>query len=260
MAINTDFGLVFGKGILLTVLLEDDAPLPEPISQSFFAPNAKVLKKHRWVQLQLLQFCRDDVKLKPQQLADLIRSHLNAGRRDTCLSNVLKRPRPRRTRRNSQPGCRDDRLFRTIHCSPFAWQRTQTGLWICQGPDTLLTNKEVPSSCSNPSALHPPDAGELTGTYCHGKGFLVFLLSFGGVMLCLAGFLLYLSSVLPPSDNGPASVHTHTGMALDFSSPQMLIYCVSGFLAFIALGVPFTCNRVYESARQTGGDFHTHYR
>lgn len=74
-----DFGLVFGKGILLNVLLEDDAPLPEQISQSFFAPSAKVLKKHRWVQLQLLQFCRNDVKLKPQQLADLIGSYLNAG-------------------------------------------------------------------------------------------------------------------------------------------------------------------------------------
>lgn len=103
----------------------------------------------------------------------------------------------------------------------------------------------------------PSDSGELIGTYRHGKGFLVFLLSFGGVMLCLAGLLLYLSSVLPASDNGPVSVHTRRGMALDFSSPEMLIYCVSGFLAFIALGM-FALYLQQKKRRQAVYDVYQH--
>ncbi|RAU47861.1 MULTISPECIES: M48 family metallopeptidase [unclassified Pseudomonas] len=74
-----DFGLTLGNGLVLNVLLEDDAPLPEVTSGSFFAPNAQVIKKKRWVQLQLIQFCRDDRKLKPEELAELIGTYLNAG-------------------------------------------------------------------------------------------------------------------------------------------------------------------------------------
>ncbi|WP_268796911.1 M48 family metallopeptidase [Pseudomonas huanghezhanensis] len=74
-----DFGLQVGQGVVLNILLEDDAPLPEVASRSFFAPGAKVLKKQRWVQLQLTQFCRDNKKLKDQELADLIGTYLSAG-------------------------------------------------------------------------------------------------------------------------------------------------------------------------------------
>ncbi|MNC56365.1 hypothetical protein D3C75_1059560 [compost metagenome] len=74
-----DFGLQVGQGVILNIQLEDDAPLPELASRSFFSPDAKVFKKKRWVQLQLTQFCRDDKALKAQELADLIGSYLNAG-------------------------------------------------------------------------------------------------------------------------------------------------------------------------------------
>jgi hypothetical protein len=39
----------------------------------------KLDKKKRWVQLQLMQFCRDDKKLKEKELAELIGTYLNAG-------------------------------------------------------------------------------------------------------------------------------------------------------------------------------------
>ncbi|EJM87864.1 Zn-dependent protease with chaperone function [Pseudomonas sp. GM74] len=74
-----DFGLQVGHGVHLNLLLEDDAPMPELASRSFFSPDAKLDKKKRWVQLQLLQICRDDKKLKDQELADLIGTYLNAG-------------------------------------------------------------------------------------------------------------------------------------------------------------------------------------
>lgn len=74
-----DFSLQSGAGMVLNVLLEDDAPLPEQVSRSFFVPDAKVLKKQRWVQLQLTQLCRDDKRLKPQEPAELIGSYLSAG-------------------------------------------------------------------------------------------------------------------------------------------------------------------------------------
>ncbi|WP_092406147.1 M48 family metallopeptidase [Pseudomonas sp. NFACC02] len=71
-----DFGLHVGKGIMLNLLLEDDAPMPELISRSFFAPGARLNKKSRWVQLQLVQFCRDNKKLKIEELAELIGTYL----------------------------------------------------------------------------------------------------------------------------------------------------------------------------------------
>ncbi|MBV7566028.1 M48 family metallopeptidase [Pseudomonas sp. PDM27] len=74
-----DFGLQVGHGVHLNLLLEDDAPMPELASRSFFSPDAKLNRKKRWVQLQLLQVCRDDKKLKDQELADLIGTYLNAG-------------------------------------------------------------------------------------------------------------------------------------------------------------------------------------
>jgi Zn-dependent protease with chaperone function len=74
-----DFGLQMGQGLHLNLLLEDDAPMPELASRSFFSPDAKLDKKKRWVRLQLIQFCRDDKKLKNEQLAELIGTYLNAG-------------------------------------------------------------------------------------------------------------------------------------------------------------------------------------
>ncbi|VVQ22501.1 Protease HtpX [Pseudomonas fluorescens] len=74
-----DFGLQMGQGLHLNLLLEDDAPMPELASRSFFSPDAKLDKKKRWVQLQLIQFCQDDKKLKNEQLAELIGTYLNAG-------------------------------------------------------------------------------------------------------------------------------------------------------------------------------------
>lgn len=74
-----DFGLRVGQGVHLNLLLEDDAPMPELASRSFFAPDVKLDKKKRWVQLQLMQFCRDDKKLKEKELAELIGTYLNAG-------------------------------------------------------------------------------------------------------------------------------------------------------------------------------------
>jgi len=74
-----DFGLTTGNGTILNLLLEDDAPMPEVMSRSFFGAHAKVLPKKRWVQLQLMQFCVEDKKLKPEALAELIGTYLNAG-------------------------------------------------------------------------------------------------------------------------------------------------------------------------------------
>ncbi|MNF41449.1 Protease HtpX [compost metagenome] len=74
-----DFGLQVGHGVHLNLLLEDDAPMPELASRSFFSPDAKFDKKKRWVQLQLIQLCRDDKKLKGKELSELIGAYLSAG-------------------------------------------------------------------------------------------------------------------------------------------------------------------------------------
>lgn len=74
-----DFNLQVGSGVILTVLLEDDAPLPELTSRSFFAPDVVLNKKKRWLMLPLIQFCRDDKKLKTAELAELIATYIDAG-------------------------------------------------------------------------------------------------------------------------------------------------------------------------------------
>ena len=89
---------------------------------------------------------------------------------------------------------------------------------------------------SSPSQA-PSNAGELLASFRHGKAFLVVSLVFGTVMLALAGFVLYLGTILPPGNEGPVSLQTSRGMALNFSSPQTLIYATSALLAVLALGV-----------------------
>ena len=74
-----DFNLQFGNGVILTVQLEADAPLPELTSRSFFAPDVALNKKKRWLMLPLIQFCRDNKKLKDHELAELIASYIDAG-------------------------------------------------------------------------------------------------------------------------------------------------------------------------------------
>lgn len=86
-------------------------------------------------------------------------------------------------------------------------------------------------------AQTPSATGELIASFRHGKGFLIFSLVFGVVLLGLAGFVLYLGTILPPGNEGPVSLQTSRGMALNFSSPQTLIYATSALLAVLALGV-----------------------
>ena len=64
--------------------------------------------------------------------------------------------------------------------------------------------------------------GQLISTFRHGKGFLVFLLLLAIVLFCMAGFVLYLGTILPVASSG---ANTSRG-----SSPQLLIYSVSGLL------------------------------
>jgi hypothetical protein len=78
--------------------------------------------------------------------------------------------------------------------------------------------------------------GEMVARFQHGKGFLIFLLVFGMILLGMAGFVLYLSTVLPVSGSGSATLTTQRGTTLDFSSPTVLIYCTSAFLAVLGLG------------------------
>jgi len=74
-----DFNLQVGNVVMLTILLEDDAPLPELTSRSFFAPDVALNKKKRLLMLPMSRFCRDDKKLKLPELAELIGSYVNAG-------------------------------------------------------------------------------------------------------------------------------------------------------------------------------------
>lgn len=82
-----------------------------------------------------------------------------------------------------------------------------------------------------------PATGELIASYRHGKGFPMFMLILALVMLGMACFVLYLGTILPASSAGPVSVTSSRGTHLDFSSPQMLIYFTSAFLAVIAAGL-----------------------
>nr|WP_197985822.1 M48 family metallopeptidase [Pseudomonas sp. CFBP 8772] len=74
-----DFNLQVGNVVMLTILLEDNAPLPELTSRSFFAPDVALNKKKRWLMLPMSKFCRDDKELKLPELAELIGNYVNAG-------------------------------------------------------------------------------------------------------------------------------------------------------------------------------------
>jgi hypothetical protein len=105
--------------------------------------------------------------------------------------------------------------------------------WIAARFKPLLQgskNRMQQSPSSSTSA-----SGDLIATFAHGKGFLIFTLVFGLILLGLAGFVLYLSTILPASNSGPVSVTSSRGTTLNFSSPQTMIYCVSAFLAFVAV-------------------------
>ncbi|MGF6093140.1 hypothetical protein [Pseudomonas sp. 18173] len=72
----------------------------------------------------------------------------------------------------------------------------------------------------------PTVTGQLISTFRHGKGFLVFTLLFAVVLLCLAGFVLYLGTILPAGSSG-------ANTSRDFS-PQLWIYFTSGLLVVIS--------------------------
>ncbi len=82
-----------------------------------------------------------------------------------------------------------------------------------------------------------PATGQRVASFSYGKGFLVFLLVFGAVLLSLAGFVLYLGTMLPHSAAGPVELTTSRGTTLNFSSPDLMIYATSAFLAVLGLGV-----------------------
>lgn len=83
----------------------------------------------------------------------------------------------------------------------------------------------------------PSATGELIASFRHGKGFLIFSLIFGVVLLALAGFVLYLGTILPPGNDGPVNLQASRGMALNFANPHTLIYATSALLAVLAVGV-----------------------
>lgn len=74
-----DFNVHLLPGSRVEFLIEDNAPLPVETSRGFFRAGARVISKQRVVQLTLVQFCRDNKALKPQELAELIALYLNAG-------------------------------------------------------------------------------------------------------------------------------------------------------------------------------------
>lgn len=89
-----------------------------------------------------------------------------------------------------------------------------------------------------PSPTQVPSAtGELIASFRHGKGFLIFSLIVGVVLLGLAVFVLYLGTLLPAGSEGPIAGETSRGLSFSFSSPQTLIYATSALLAVIALGM-----------------------
>lgn len=81
-----------------------------------------------------------------------------------------------------------------------------------------------------------PARGELLATFRYGKGFLIFLMIFGVAMLAMAGFVLYLSTILPDAASGPVAVTTRSTGTVQFSSTVMLVYATSAFLALIGIG------------------------
>jgi hypothetical protein len=91
--------------------------------------------------------------------------------------------------------------------------------------------------------------GQLISTFRHGKCFLVFMLLFAIVMLGLAGFVLYLGTILPTGSSGAT---TSRG-----SSPQMLIYSVSGLL-FVISAVLFGLYAWQKKLRGTHYEVYEH--
>lgn len=88
------------------------------------------------------------------------------------------------------------------------------------------------------STLSPSSSpGELIASFHHGKGFLIFTLCMGIFMLGMALVVLYLGTVLPPTDTGPVEITTRRGTTLTFSSLMMMIYCSAAFLAFVGVAM-----------------------
>jgi hypothetical protein len=102
------------------------------------------------------------------------------------------------------------------------------------GASFLKGSKNPMQQSPSPSA---PVTGELVASFRHGKGFPLFMLILGLIMLGMACFVLYLGTILPVDSSAPVSVNSSRGTNLNFSSPQMLVYCTSAFLAVIAAGL-----------------------
>ncbi len=101
-------------------------------------------------------------------------------------------------------------------------------------------------------------AGQLLGSFRHGKALPVALLILGIILFGLAVFVLYLGTILPPDTNpGPVDLTTSRGTSLTVSSPHMLIYLTSGFLA--VLGVVMLLIRAWQKRlRSTTFDVYEH--
>lgn len=102
-----------------------------------------------------------------------------------------------------------------------------------------------------------PATGELVSRFQYGKGFLIFLLIFGVVMLGMAGFVLYLSTLLPASASGPVALTTQRGSTVNFASGVLLIYCTSAFLAVIGLSA-FGVHAWHRKMRQSSYELYEH--
>lgn len=109
-----------------------------------------------------------------------------------------------------------------------------------------------PSSTPDSSAT-----GDLIASFRHSKGFLIFSLILGVALLALAGFVLYLGTILPPGNEGPIGVTTSRGMTINFSSGQSLINLTSGFLAILGLCV-FGLYAWHKKLRSTAYDVYEH--
>ena len=110
--------------------------------------------------------------------------------------------------------------------------------------------------------MHPPSAptpvtGDLVASFRYGKGFLIFLLVFGVIMLGMAAFVLYLSTLLPATGADPVALTTQRGSSVNFSSGTLLIYCTSAFLALIGLGV-FGIYAWHKTLRQSHYELYEH--
>lgn len=82
-----------------------------------------------------------------------------------------------------------------------------------------------------------PATDALVGSYHYGKALKISVLTLCVVLIGLAGFVLYLGTILPVQDAGPVSLTTQRGTTLNFSSQAMLIYFTSGLLVVLALAL-----------------------